>query len=374
MSSPSSDTHHANAGNTNDTTPKDATATNDDRDDLTRRLSALRASASTPTPPPAPQDDKALEARFRRLFLRKPPQPDFSASTPKHAAVSDEQVSSFVASVQNELEQQPTGTRQVDEGEIEALLAEASQISAPRWEHSPDEDGGWGDGDGDWDWDSGGGGGGEGGGVPEWLRETPHEQVQRQEEDEILRIVRDEVEFERRHASALPSPCGSDGGREDSDDKGPREEQDDIAVLERRLCALGGAAVGAVGGGLQLPSAPSTVPGVLAKKGDGAGVSEVDTWCCLLPYRHHHHHYHHADSRDRHLQRGRRIHVFGLRRRHLLQRVSARRYLGHPLYASGQQQLIGPHRTAHTGPDAGYEERRHKWTKYIRPNKVLSAA
>lgn len=29
---------------------------------------------------------------------------------------------------------------------------------------------------------------------------------------------------------------------------------------------------------------------------------------------------------------------------------------------------------AHTGPDAGYEERRHKWTKYTKPKKRLAAA
>lgn len=391
MSLPSSDDKHAASNATNnDTAPNNTTINDDDRDDLARRLSALRAPAST-SAPAIPQDDsqgdKALEARFRRLFLRQPPQPDPSTLTAKDAAVSDEQVSSFIASVQNEREQQPTGTRQIDEGEIEALLAEASRIAVFGREHSYDEDVDWADGDWDGDWDSGGGGGG--GGVPEWLREAAHEQAQHEEEAEVLQIARDEVEFERRHAPALHSPCREDRAREDPADKGPPEEQDDIAALERRLNALGGAAVGAAGrggggqggegGGLQLPSAPKAIPGVAAKKGDGAGVSEVDTWCCLFPHRCHllHHHHHHRRRRDvgspdRHLQRGRRIHVFGLRRRHLLQRVSARRYLEHPLFPG--QQLIGSYCTAHTGPDAGYEERRHKWTRYIRPNKVLSAA
>jgi len=30
--------------------------------------------------------------------------------------------------------------------------------------------------------------------------------------------------------------------------------------------------------------------------------------------------------------------------------------------------------TAHTGPDAGYEERRHKWTKYTKPKRRLATA
>lgn len=38
----------------------------------------------------------------------------------------------------------------------------------------------------------------------------------------------------------------------------------------------------------------------------------------------------------------------------------------------GGRGLMGG--TAHTGPEAGMEEKRHKWTKYIRPKKILQQA
>jgi hypothetical protein len=233
--------------------------------DFQQRFAALKGS-SAPIP-----DDDALSARFQQLFSRPAP-------SPKKAGAEDDDadVKELLGAVKGEKMQWD-----VDEKEIEALLEEAGVAGA-----------GAGVGD-ELDWL----GDGKGDDVPEWLRDEG-EVGMVEEEDEILRRVREELEWEARHG--IKDEEEAERGSAKGDDQGGEEEDDGLAELAKRFEALGGGGgnggsggsggggsgvSGGGGGGLELPAVPKAAPGIPVKispKKQGLpDVSEIDTWCCI---------------------------------------------------------------------------------------------
>jgi hypothetical protein len=118
-----------------------------------------------------------------------------------------------------------------------------------------------------------------------------------EEEDEILRRVREELEWEARHG--IKDEEEAEGGSAKGDDQGDEEEDDGLAELAKRFEALGGGgnggsggsggggsgSSGGGGGGLELPAVPKAAPGIPVKispkKPGLSDVSEIDTWCCI---------------------------------------------------------------------------------------------
>ena len=138
--------------------------------------------------------------------------------------------------------------------------------------------------------------------TPEWLVDVDAGEVGekgegeerawslKEEEDEILRKVREEVEWERRHG-VVGSDEEADSkvlAKEDGKEAGEGEGDDELAALAARFKALGGGGGGGEGGGdeeLDLPAVPSVAPGsslrIAPKRMELPGVSEIDTWCCI---------------------------------------------------------------------------------------------
>lgn len=110
------------------------------------------------------------------------------------------------------------------------------------------------------------------------------------EEDDILRKVREELEWERRHGVVASGEEAESNvpTKEDGKETGGAED-DELAALAARFEALGGGGRGSGGGGggdLGLPAVPSVAPGSALriapkKKMELPGVSEIDTWCCI---------------------------------------------------------------------------------------------
>ncbi|PWW78830.1 hypothetical protein C7212DRAFT_360892 [Tuber magnatum] len=162
--------------------------------------------------------------------------------------------------------------------------------------------------------------------LPDWLRSDSLHPAATTEEEEahILQQIRDEIDFERANGiTTSPEPSSSPGPAEPGETAPEVDES-----LFKRFEALGG---------LELPAVPKVEPGAkprpyptAAKPGD----DEIDTWCCIC-----------NDDAE-----------------YKCSGCENDIYCASCLYES------------HTGPDAGYEERRHKWTKYTKPKKRLAAA
>ncbi|KAF8534468.1 hypothetical protein BDD12DRAFT_895760 [Trichophaea hybrida] len=177
--------------------------------------------------------------------------------------------------------------------------------------------------------------------VPDWLKDDRLDAPTAEEEDEALAKIREQVEWELRHGFKDEEEEEEQKGKIEKTPGDPGDdEEDELAVLAKRFEALGGGIIGGGisgdGEGLELPAAPKAAPGAPVKitPKKEVGVSEIDTWCCIC----------NEDAEYR------------------CSGCDGDIYCKECLYE------------AHTGPDAGYEERRHKWTKYIRPKKILSAA
>ncbi|CAZ84472.1 unnamed protein product [Tuber melanosporum] len=162
---------------------------------------------------------------------------------------------------------------------------------------------------------------------PDWLHSDtlrPVATTEEEEEADILQRIRDEIDFERANGITTPPEPPSPPGPAEPGEAAPEVDES----LFKRFEALGG---------LELPTVPKAEPGVkpkphlmAAKPGD----DETDTWCCIC-----------NDDAE-----------------YKCSGCENDIYCASCLYES------------HTGPDAGYEERRHKWTKYTKPKKRLAAA
>jgi len=283
----------------------------DDLTELTSRLANLKPSPTTTTTsaPPPPTDDD-LSARFTKLFSR----PTVGASTlPKQESTltdpEDGKSTAELASAVRDAEKPFEIENWEEEETIEWLLKAAVPFKG-----GPLSDGDY----------RGGKGTGE---VPEWLgRDTMGEvKSSPDEEEEILRRVRDEMEWEQKHGVHTPEREG----------EGEEDDEAEFARLAARLSSLSPAAKTAT---VELPAVPKAAPGVAGLRAAAApkneeGVSEVDTWCGIC----------NDDAEYR------------------CSGCDGDLYCGECLF------------DAHTGPEAGYEERRHKWTKYVRPRKVVAA-
>ncbi|TGZ81847.1 hypothetical protein EX30DRAFT_395237 [Ascodesmis nigricans] len=289
-------------------------------DDLARRLAALG-----PTTPKKsdPADDDELTRRFERAFSHSPGSRGKSLlpeqqSTPKNPE-DDKSIEELFSAIKKE--QQSSGWDIIgdDEKTIEELLKEAELLnsSAP--------EGALGSGTGtpgivvtpqEQD-------------IPDWLRDDTLEEPKSDvdEEEAIIRRIQDELSFAVPHV--LKDHPDEDSG--EAADTKPESGDPDPSGLTDRFAALGG---------LNFPSAPKALPGDKPKPtfnvapNDDNAVDETETWCCICnedaEYR--------CSGCDNDI------------------------YCGECLFES------------HTGPNAGFEERRHKWTKYIRPKKVLIGA
>ncbi|KAG0638612.1 hypothetical protein HOY80DRAFT_146865 [Tuber brumale] len=163
--------------------------------------------------------------------------------------------------------------------------------------------------------------------LPDWLHsDTLHPVATTEEEEEanILQQIRDEIDFER--ANGITTPPGPPPPPEPAEPGEAAPEVDES--LFKRFEALGG---------LELPTVPKVEPGAKPKPHPTVvrpGDDETDTWCCIC-----------NDDAE-----------------YKCSGCENDIYCASCLYES------------HTGPDAGYEERRHKWTKYTKPKRRLAAA
>ncbi|KAI5847190.1 hypothetical protein DFP73DRAFT_544508 [Morchella snyderi] len=158
--------------------------------------------------------------------------------------------------------------------------------------------------------------------VPTWLQKNISQEDIKSDTDaeDILKMVKDEIEFERAHRitmnnfEEIPQTCD----RERSSTPKKIELDEDLL---KRFEALGG---------LELPPAPRTGP--RTKRGFDVDpvLEESDTWCCIC-------------NEDGEYQ---------------CSGCENDIYCASCLYE------------AHTGPNAGYEEKKHKWTKYTKPKKL----
>lgn len=249
---------------------------------LAARLAALssstttRSSAATPT-------DADLTLRFQQLFARTPGGPGNAPADDAPAEKDgldvdvlvssqhpdDAEVEALVDSVRAAEKEGGYAITHDDEAAIEALLEEAAVMGAEEGE---------GEGEGEVPhWFTGE----EEEEVPEWLRGG--EDVMKGcggEEEEVLRRVAEEVEWERRHGVVSDAEEEEGSIKEEEvkyvEDGG--EDDDGLEALAKRFQALGGGGGG--GGSLQLPAAPKLMPGLTPKKKEDVGVSEIDTWCC----------------------------------------------------------------------------------------------
>ncbi|KAI5846913.1 hypothetical protein BZA05DRAFT_438031 [Tricharina praecox] len=312
-------------------------------EDFARRLAALK-SKPTPDDTASASSDDVLSARFAALFSRAP---GSTLTTPPAVAKpktkdtpgnpEDElDFSELVAGVQREKGRACDDVGAKDRAEIDALLEEAAGFAgeaeeAPEWLADVGVE--------------------EGEGEAEGAKGTGSEWDLKDEEDEILKKVREEVEWERRHG-VVDSDEEEEEEEEEEDHnahlkeerkEGDEDDDGELAALAARFKALGGGGAGGTGGeggggDLDLPAVPSVAPGSALritpkKKMELPGISEIDTWCCICnedaEYR--------CSGCDNDI------------------------YCKECLYE------------AHVGPQAGYEEKRHKWTKYVRPKKIISA-
>jgi len=162
--------------------------------------------------------------------------------------------------------------------------------------------------------------------LPDWLHSDTLSPVYTTEEEEanILQQIRDEIDFENANGITTPPEPPEPPGPVEPGKAAPEVDES----LFKRFEALGG---------LELPTVPKAEPGAkpkphftVAKPED----DETDTWCCIC-----------NDDAE-----------------YKCSGCENDIYCASCLYES------------HTGPDAGYEERRHKWTKYTKPKKRLAAA
>ncbi|RPA96189.1 hypothetical protein L873DRAFT_1791804 [Choiromyces venosus 120613-1] len=164
---------------------------------------------------------------------------------------------------------------------------------------------------------------------PDWLHSDTLDPVTTTEEEEanILQQIRDEIDFEKANGITTPPEPPSPPEPAEPAEPGDAAPGIDESLL-KRFEALGG---------LELPAVPKIEPGTkpkphftVAKPED----DETDTWCCIC-----------NDDAE-----------------YKCSGCENDIYCASCLYES------------HTGPNAGYEERRHKWTKYTKPKKRLAAA
>jgi hypothetical protein len=225
----------------------------DDLTELTRRLANLKPSTTISTPPQPTDDD--LSVRFTKLFSSRPtvgvsalPKQESTLTNPEDGKSTAE----LVSAVRDAEEPFEVGNWEEEEA-IEWLLK-----AAVPFEGGPLNDN-----------NRGGKGAGE---VPEWLGPDTMGEIKTspEEEEEILRRVRDEMEWERKHGVRTPEREG--------------EEEDDEAELARLAARLSSLSPAAKTATVELPEVPKAAPGVAGFRAATApkneeGVSEVDTWC-----------------------------------------------------------------------------------------------
>ncbi|KAL7272701.1 hypothetical protein RUND412_004482 [Rhizina undulata] len=285
-------------------------------DDLARRLAALRHSLETPTPPQAPPQDPIsekelassetgdddLSARFQRLTTL--PLLSSHSSKPlfdeKNAEVNRQEepsIDELLSALSTEISSNPMCTQEEEEKEeaVLALLKDANLIPPATPDHKPA-----------WDFYS----------------NVPRKDAEGETEDDILRRVRDEIEYEKAHGI----------GQEEEDELSSAEKESEGGEIDTSLLSRFQA--------LEAPSLPS-VPKLEPAAGrvgwseakEHKLVDETDTWCCIC----------NEDAEYR---------CSGCE---------------NDIYCAACLYQF------HTGPDSGYEERRHKWTKYTKPKKLALA-
>ncbi|KAH8144780.1 uncharacterized protein LAJ45_11196 [Morchella importuna] len=160
--------------------------------------------------------------------------------------------------------------------------------------------------------------------VPTWLQSNISEEGIKSDtnaEEDILKMIKDEIEFERAHGISMND---FDEERSQTRDRErpptPKKTELDEDLL-KRFEALGG---------LELPPAPRMDPRTKQRFDVDPVLVESDTWCCIC----------NEDGEYR------------------CSGCENDIYCASCLYE------------AHTGPNAGYEERKHKWTKYTKPKKL----
>lgn len=300
-------------------------------DNLARRLAALKLTGSKITPnhssvpnnkntiTPLNPDD--LTARFKSLF----PSTTGSALSPLSTSAADPEETRIEEQLLGSLALGGDGCdfniTSADEHEIEALLAEAEKelkaaAASPEWLDTRAEDQ-----------------------FPEWIRDDGIGGDEG-EADELVRRVIDEVSLEKRQGISVDDDQKEeeDVGREENmepiADQDAKKEDDELSKLLARFQELGGGGSSGRSGGLELPAAPSSAPGKPRLIAAVKGLEEIDTWCCIC----------NEDAEYR------------------CSGCDGDIYCKECLYE------------AHVGPNAGWEEKRHKWTKYVRPKKILSSA
>ncbi|CUS12173.1 unnamed protein product [Tuber aestivum] len=169
--------------------------------------------------------------------------------------------------------------------------------------------------------------------LPGWPHSNTLHPVAATEEEEanILQKIRDEIDFEKSNGIATSPEPSPPPGLVEPGESAPEADES----LFKRFRALGG---------LELPAVPRTEPGPKPRPYPPAAKledDEIDTWCCKLLM----------------LQIG----ICNDDAEYKCSGCENDIYCASCLHES------------HTGPDAGYEERRHKWTKYTRPKKRLAA-
>ncbi|KAI5798993.1 hypothetical protein EDC01DRAFT_716746 [Geopyxis carbonaria] len=290
-----------------------------DDDDLPSRLAALKAPSAPATPQKSSDE---IAHRFEQIFARSPGAGAAGLPAQKSTPANpedDKSTRDLVDAVQEEKDAWNISAE--DEKAIEELLAEAATTG-----FDPADFVSTNDGDPTWTGpktasvpavDD----------VPDWLRDDTLDEVKSDadEEEAVLRRIRDELSFELTHDLPQPSELKPEGAEQE-----PEEDDPELSGLMERFQALGT---------LELPDVPQKDPGVVAKPKytiapKEVGMDETDTWCCIC----------NEDAEYR---------CSGC---------------DNDIYCS--ECLF----EAHTGPDAGYEERRHKWTKYVRPKKILEGA
>ncbi|KAH0608935.1 uncharacterized protein H6S33_001163 [Morchella sextelata] len=287
-------------------------------DDLARRLAALRHSLdSENTAAPITQDsepqsnndhDDVLVMRFEKMF-QKPPTSQRSkglsekiASDRYYGFDKELPIQELINALSSEKES--WAADEIDEKQIEQLLADikiptSMQEIRSGKEVSVEV-------------------------VPTWLQSNISEEDIKSDtdaEEDILKMIKDEIEFERAHGITTND---FDEERPQTRDRERSPAQKKIELDEdllKRFEALGG---------LELPPAPRMDPRTKQGFDVDPVLEESDTWCCIC----------NEDGEYR------------------CSGCENDIYCASCLYE------------AHTGPNAGYEERKHKWTKYTKPKKL----